>query len=89
MPDIGERAPRFLQPTQIEAHISRLTAIRTQLVGFPEDGRAVDCIPGIDSIIATLKQEKFVTVPPPNPEDAEAEGDIEDSGEVPSEAPEE
>lgn len=52
--------PNFLQPTQTEAHINRLTAIKTQLQGYVErDGRAVEALPAIDEAIRALSAEPF------------------------------
>ena len=55
-------ATTYLQPGQIEAHISRLTAVRTQLAGYAEtDGRAAEAMPLIDTVIGSLQQEPFDT----------------------------
>lgn len=68
--------PKFLQPTQIEAHVNRLTAIKTQLQTYAEqDGRANEAIPSIDSVIATLTQEPFEPVAVNEGADVEGDAD--------------
>lgn len=50
----------FLQGTQVEAHIGRLTNIKTQLQSYADrDGRAATAIPQIDGVIATLSSEPY------------------------------
>ncbi len=52
--------PKMLQPGQVEAHVSRLTAVRTQLAGYAlVDGRAAEAMPMIDATIASLQQPAF------------------------------
>lgn len=54
--------PTFLQTGQVEAHISRLTNIRTQLSSYKDtDGRAAEAIPAIEAAIESLRQEPFAT----------------------------
>lgn len=49
---------QLLQQTQIEAHVSRLNAIRTQLVSYAgRDARAADAVPAIDAAIEALNGE--------------------------------
>lgn len=53
-------AQTFLQPTQVEAHISRLSAIKAQCNNYREtDGRAAEAIAAIDAVIAIFQQEPF------------------------------
>lgn len=59
---IGTTVGSYLQRGQIEAHVSRLTAVRTQLQGYAsKDGRAAEAMPLIDNVIASLQQEPFDT----------------------------
>jgi len=48
----------LLQGPQIEAHVARLTAIRTHLQGWStKDARAADAIPAIDAALLALNGE--------------------------------
>jgi len=52
----------YLQDSQVEAHIARLTAIRAQLQGYAAvDGRAAEAIPAIDAAVGSLGQPLFDT----------------------------
>jgi hypothetical protein len=64
---------QLLQQGQVEAHVSRLTNIRTQLAGYStRDARAVDAIPAIDAAIEALNGEARVPVTEVAPVDDEA-----------------
>jgi hypothetical protein len=64
-------APRFLGASQIEAHVARLNAIKAGLCGYPDDGRAVDSIPVIETMVGILLSERYA------PETGIAEADEE------------
>lgn len=54
------RQPRMLAPTQIEAHVTRLTAVREGLRKFEaDDGRAVEAGQILEVAIKTLNSEPF------------------------------
>lgn len=74
---------KCLQPTQVEAHVSRLTAIKTQLVSYKDaDGRAADAIPAIDAVIGILSGECFEPTSEILPEESpETVGDDTDESE--------
>ena len=56
------RQPKMLAPTQIEAHITRLTAVREGLRKFEaDDGRAAECGSILETAIETLKSEPYPT----------------------------
>ena len=56
--------PRMLAPTQIEAHVTRLTAVREGLRKFEaNDGRAAECVRILEVTINVLNSEPFRTVP--------------------------
>ena len=75
---------KFLQATQVEAHINRLTNISTQLKGYDkDDGRAAEAIPALDAVVSILQQEPFE---PNNGVGSEAEG-VDETGEVVNEEP--
>jgi len=58
----GQYVPKILSGSQVEAHVSRLTAVRTQLAGYAAvDGRAAEAIPMIDAVIGSLQQAAFPT----------------------------
>lgn len=76
---VDDLQPRMLAPTQIEAHVSRLQAVREGLRKFEkDDGRAVECSRILEVAINMLNAEPFPTVPvevpeeqPPGPETIE------------------
>ena len=56
--------PRMLAPTQIEAHVTRLTAVREGLRKFEaDDGRAAEVVSILEVAINVLKADPFPTVP--------------------------
>ena len=57
--------PRMLAPTQIEAHITRLTAVREGLRKFEaDDGRAVEVGRILEAAISVLESDSYPTNPP-------------------------
>ena len=56
--------PRMLAPTQIEAHVTRLVAVREGLRKFEaNDGRAAECVRISEVTINVLNSDPFPTVP--------------------------
>ena len=61
---LEDRQPKMLAPTQIEAHVTRLTAVREGLRKFEaDDGRAKECGRVLEVAISVLNSEPFPTVP--------------------------
>ena len=57
--------PRMLAPTQIEAHVTRLTAVREGLRKFEaDDGRAVEVGRILEAAISVLESDSYPTNPP-------------------------
>ena len=66
------RQVRKLAPTQIEAHVSRLTSVLVGLRKFEnEDGRAVECGRILTAAISILESDFYPTNPPPVPDEPE------------------
>ncbi len=56
------RQPKMLAPTQIESHVSRLTAVSEGLRKYEDDdGRAAECVRILSVAIKTLESEPFPT----------------------------
>lgn len=71
--------PRMLAPTQIEAHITRLTAVREGLKKFSDDdGRAAECVRILEVAIKTLESEPFS----PNENMEPFSGEVEETEDV-------
>ena len=62
--NVDDLQPRMLAPTQVEAHVTRLKAVREGLRKFEkDDGRAAECGHILEVAINVLNSEPFPTVP--------------------------
>lgn len=55
----------MLAPTQVEAHVTRLVAVREGLKRFEaDDGRAAECVRILDVAVETLSSDPYPTKVP-------------------------